>query len=115
MVEAPDLDRAVFVRCLGVPRDMPEPRRRYGGGLDIDDNDDNDEDELDRMDVRFGEVEVLCGFTGEVHGGGDEEDVAMRGHGGGGEKVVKMRRGEIWMVRWSAVKEMFARGVVELV
>lgn len=115
MVEGPDLEKPVFVRCLGVAEEGtggPRVRGRGGYGAGLDSDDDDDEDAGD-TGTKWGEVEVSCGFTGAAE---DDEDATMRGAGGGGgERVVKMKRGEVWMMRWSAVREAFARGEVELI
>lgn len=135
MVEGPDLDAAVWVRCLGV---SGKGRRGRGGrgernGLESDDDEDDDGQEDGRvvLDARtgggktYGDVEISCGWVaGERRG----EDEVMGGYSGtlagsrrsasapgpGGERVAKMRRGDIWLVRWSGVRDAVARGECEL-
>ena len=110
MVEGPDVDKAVFVRCLGIRNAANGPSHRRYRGLDEDDEVEDDENET------FKPVDVSCGYSGADE---DEQNVsrsmrAARTRNEGGEKVISMRRGEIWIVRWSGVRDAVARGECEL-
>lgn len=99
MVEGPDLDKAVFVRCLGLRR---SGRSREDYGLP--------EDDMDEAESS-GTVEVSCGFVSA----GASSDPGDRGFASRGEeRTVQMRRGDIWIVRWRSVREAVARGECEL-
>ncbi|KAI9725552.1 MAG: GINS complex subunit [Chrysothrix sp. TS-e1954] len=111
MVEGPDLEQAVFVRCLGIENATNGAWNRRYRGLDEEDEMDDNEPET------FGAVDVSCGFSGSAE---DEQRSsrsarAVRSRDEGGEKIVSMRRGEIWIVRWSGVKDAVARGECELI
>ena len=112
MVEGPDLDTAVFVRCLG--------RWRGHSKKSIAQRSRGFEDEDEDMENAHGEdqyapVEVSCGYT--AHPTDQNED----GVGGENPRVPieerreLMRRGDIWIVRWKSVREAVARGECELV
>ena len=101
MIEGPDLDKAVFVRCLGVKRS----NRRFAG-FDAEDEDMNGLDEADAYDS----VEVSCGFTNTEEGTQDGARIPN-----GAERFVNMQRGDIWIVRWRSVRESVARGECELI
>lgn len=107
MVEGPDLDKAVFVRCLGARRRVTDARRRAEMQDSVREDEEMDED----ADVweDYGPVEAACGFT---ETGDADEDEASRGFSG--ERTVQMRRGDIWIVRWRGVREAVARGECEL-
>ncbi|KAI9668450.1 MAG: GINS complex subunit [Alyxoria varia] len=123
MVGEPDADKAVFVRCVGFPSSntsAPRKKRRGGNVPAMGFGDDEDSD-VDMDEIGGGEggeevVEVSCGFTPLRTNDreGDDEEGETRDTGGR-EKTVRMRRGEIWVVRWMGVREMVARGAVELV
>ena len=122
MVEGPDLDKAVFVRCLGIPPPDAGTRRNGIGGWRPEDDDEDDElrDAGAKEDASFGTVEVSCGYT---ETGGEDIDMADAAVGGSrrtraagaGEKVIGMRRGDIWIVRWSGVRDAVAKGWCELI
>jgi hypothetical protein len=136
MVEGPDLDKAVWVRCLGVPQQEDSSRRRRreydaeadlmdGGGVVVDRK---TEEELRRGDEsdRWRPVDVSCGFTSASKDDADDTDGpsqysnTQRSRRSGrstdhGERVVQMRRGEIWLLRWSSVREAVTRGECELI
>jgi len=138
MVEGPDLDKAVWVRCLGVAEVTDLNGRRPGAYDAEDDLYDDGKVVMDREEearLKKGNesdawrpVEVSCGFI-SASGEGDEDanmGAASQGYGNtqrsrrsggnvGGEKIVEMRRGEIWLVRWSSVRDAFFRGECELV
>lgn len=129
MVEGPDLDTAVWVRCLGV---RGARSRRGAEGLEEDDSDDEDgdgrvlvdgEDRSNDDAEHFGDVQVSCGWTAGERGHGEGEDTAAfsqasrsqrDGRGPPGERIARMRRGDIWLVRWSGVRDAVARGECEL-
>lgn len=137
MVEGPDLEKAVWVRCLGRPQtDGPNRRRRKAYDAEDDLYDDgrvvmnrDDEEELRRGDESdaWGPVEVSCGYTSASRADEDDDmNGASQGYGstqrsrrsaGGaaGERIVNMRRGEIWLVRWSSVRDAVSRGECELI
>jgi len=128
MVEGPDLDTAVWVRCLGVPGGGQGGRERNGLESDDDGDDDGGRVVLDARDrdrregdgAMYGEVEVSCGWTADERREAADED--MRGTAGtrrsggqsGGERIAKMRRGDVWLVRWSGVRDAVRRGECEL-
>lgn len=101
MIQGPDLDKAVFVRCLGVKRQ----NRRFAGF----DAEDEDMDRLDRADA-YDLVEVSCGFTSTGEATQDGARVPT-----GAERFVHMQRGDIWIVRWRSVRGAVARGECELI
>jgi len=138
MVEGPDLDKAVWVRCLGVPRSRGTNGRRpraYDAEDDLYDDGkvvmDREEEERMRRGEEgdaWGAVEVSCGFMSASGEGGEDADMGAAsqaygstqrsrrlGSDSGGERVVEMRRGEIWLVRWSSVRDAVFRGECELV
>ena len=111
MIEGPDLESAVFVRCLGRWRGhggKNSPRRHQS--CDVE-----DEDEVNGIDGenQYGPIEVSCGYTATAE---DREEDA-----GGGPRIYTeerrelMRRGNIWIVRWSSVREAVTRGECELI
>jgi len=137
MVEGPDLEKAVWVRCLGLPRSQSSRksgRRAYDAEDDLHDGRvvvDREEEEEMRREAEgdaWGPVEVSCGFASASRD--DEEDTDMdasqrygstqrsrrsdRG-AAAGERIVQMRRGEIWLVRWSGVRSAVNRGECELI
>lgn len=102
MVEGPDLDKAVFVRCLGIPKSG----RGYG---EVDLSDDG-MDERDAQDS-YKSLDVSCGFTSST----TSSDPDKRGlRSAGGENTIQMRRDDIWIVRWRSVRQAVARGECEL-
>ncbi|KAL9082855.1 MAG: hypothetical protein Q9159_006145 [Coniocarpon cinnabarinum] len=110
MVEGPDLNAAVFVRCLGRWRGKSgtrRPQRSYEL---------NDEDEdMNGMDGnnRYEPVEVSCGHTGRAE---EQEDSLSGGpRTYTEERRETMHRGDIWIVRWSSVREAVSRGECELI
>ena len=111
MVEGPDLAKAVFVRCLGV---QTVGSRRAWGGLDEDEDDDEMNDNGDNTGA-FGFVEVLCGYTGSDEGDRDMDLDNRRRNTVDEERIVRMRRGEVWLVRWGGVRDAVARGECELI
>ncbi|KAL9057764.1 MAG: hypothetical protein Q9162_002105 [Coniocarpon cinnabarinum] len=110
MVEGPDLNAAVFVRCLGRWQGKSgtrRPQRSYEL---------NDEDEdMNGVDSNnlYEPVEVSCGHTGRT----EEQDDSLSG----GPRIYTeerretMHRGDIWIVRWSSVREAVSRGECELI
>ena len=110
MVGGPNMNTAVFIRCLGRWRGHSGRRRppRHRG-LDIDDEDMNGGPE----EGRYEPVEVSCGYTGQIHD--RVENAADGGRIFTEERREKMRRGDIWIVRWSGVREAIARGECELI
>lgn len=121
MVEGPDLDKAVFVRCLGVPKDTLGSRNERRNLYDFDEDMQDDGDEEKEEDTRFGVVEVSCGFTSspanaQTSANDDPSSSIPRSTPrAAGERTIRMRRGDIWMVRWSSVRDAVARGECELV
>jgi len=138
MVEGPDLDKAVWIRCLGVPQSRGANGRRpraYDAEDDLydDGNVVMDREEEERMrrgedSDAWGPVEVTCGFMSASGKGREDADMgaASQAYGstqrsrrsGGdtvGERIIDMRRGEIWLVRWSSVRDAVFRGECELV
>lgn len=135
MIEGPDLDKAVWVRCLGVPQQEGSSRRHrreYDAEEDLMDGgrvvvDRETEEALRRGDEsdKWRPVEVSCGFTSASRDDADDTDGPSQysstqrsrrsGRSNGGERVVEMRRGEIWLVRWSSVREAVTRGECELI
>lgn len=135
MVEGPDLDKAVWVRCLGVRHSKDTNGRRpraYDAEDDLHDDGrvvmDQEDEERMRRGEDWGPVEVSCGFI-SASGDGDEDadmGTASQGYGStqrsrksggvtGEERVVDMQRGQIWLVRWSSVRDAVFRGECELV
>lgn len=135
MVEGPDLDKAVWIRCLGVAQASGSNGRRpraYDAEDDLYDDgkvvmDKDDEDNMRNGDA-WGPVEISCGFIsasnneddeggarGASQGYGSTQRTQRSGDGAGGERVATMRRGEIWLVRWSSVRDAVFRGECELV
>jgi len=113
MVEGPDVDTVVFVRCLGPNGASQRLRRgREGpgqyGGLEGDDDDEEDERDNDDDD----EVVAISGGYGSVGGEGHARNA--NGSVRGEERIIRMRRGDVWLARWSAVKEAVTQGVCEL-
>lgn len=115
MVEGPDLDRAVFVRCLGIPaHETSNAAVLTRGGLD---------DDMDQRDPprqpRYAAVDISCGHAALSQSGGSGDDPdstqmqAFRQHGA--ERIISMKRGDIWMVRWRSVQDAVAIGHCELV
>lgn len=103
MVEGPDLDKALFVRCLGVKQaSNGTDTRRKNQGFDLQDDDDMD-DAL--TGDEHGKLNVSCGFTGLPGDRGMDD----------GQRRVQMRRGDIWIVRWRGVRDAVARGECELI
>jgi hypothetical protein len=137
MIEGPDLDKAVWVRCLGAPQEEGSSRRNrrreYDAEEDLMDGgrvvvDRETEEELRRGDEsnKWRPVEVSCGFTSASRDDPDSADgptqysSTQRSRRSGrsvsqGERVIEMRRGEIWLVRWSSVRESVTRGECELI
>lgn len=108
MVEGPDMDSAVFVRCLGTLGLREGDRGRRGLR-------DEDEDEDMRRGEERGDGVVVSGGYGSVAGeGGRRGDGGGDEGGRGEERVIRMRRGDVWMVRWSAVREVVVAGECEL-
>lgn len=110
MVEGPDLDKSVFVRCLGV---LNVGSTRTWGGFDEDEDDDEMNGHSDAAGA-FGIVEVSVGST-EREDGDADMDMGDRRRTNTGPRTVRMRRGEIWLVKWSGVRDAVARGECELV
>lgn len=112
MIEGPDLDKAVFVRCLGVQRSGNQgnaARPNAGFGMDMDDMDDV------RTEADYGVVDVSCGFT--ISGTENGVDPSQRDNVRRltEERIEQMRRGDIWIVRWRGVRQAVARGECELI
>ena len=84
MVQGPETKSVIFVRCL------KEEVRVVVPGADGDEEEEEDEDD---------------GFGG---GGRDEMRKKER------EAGTRMRRGEVWVVRWEGVKEAWRKGEVEV-
>lgn len=95
MIEGPDLDKAVFVRCLG-PRQSNDAMTNHS-----------------EQSV----VEVSCGYTQLSAGNQDDDssDSQRQGQRNGAERIVRMRRGDIWVVKWREVRDVVARGECELI
>lgn len=105
MVEGPDLDKAVVVRCLG--------RQRAGAYTDSRGAFDEDEDETVES---FAPVEMINGYAELQAANTAGEDSSSReiSRGQPEERTIRMQRGEIWLVRWSSVREAVASGECEL-
>lgn len=119
MVEGPDVDKAVFVRCLGTPTGTSSSRRNGRAARNDFDDDDMDMND-DVQEEEYRPVSVHCGYTarsdGEEQGNrpGSSQPTQTQTPREDGERIIQMRRGDIWMVRWSAVREAVQRGECEL-
>ena len=111
MVEGPDLDSAVFVRCLGRWRGQSSRiTHRQPQGFDPEDQDMEERN----GDLHYGPIEVSCGYTAPS----EQDDANADGAGirtYTQERTEIMRRGDIWIVRWRNVREAVARGDCELI
>lgn len=119
MVEGPDLDKAVFVRCLGISMgSFARTRNGRAARNDFDDDDMNLNDDI--QEAQYRTVSVHCGYTARSEDEGqpdrpnNSQFTQTQTPREDGERVVEMRRGDIWMVRWSAVREAVQRGECEL-
>lgn len=112
MVEGPDLDSAVFVRCLGQWRGKNAASTSHApSGFDQED------ESMDGIsgDGRYAPVEVSCGYTAPIPDqDGDNADGTQQSIYSE-ERRELMRRGEIWIVRWRSVREAVTRGECELI
>ena len=108
MVEGPDMDTAVFVRCLGRWRGQSRQAASRGPhGFEDDDEGVNG----DHVDSAYGTVEISCGFTATSSNRTTDDTEGTYAD----ERTETMRRGDIWIVRWSSVREAVARGECELI
>ena len=101
MIEGPDLDKAVFVRCLGV--------KKQGRNFEAFETQEEEKGNGDAEET-FGAMDASCGFT-DVS---DSNEDAGQMEGFRGERMIHMRRGDIWVVRWRSVREAIARRECEL-
>lgn len=108
MVEGPDLDKAVVVRCLG--------RRRPGSWQDQVDGHDSEKDAELATAERFAPIDIICGYAELPSQTNADEDAGIAGssRGHAEERRVQMKRGDVWIVRWSSVREAVALGECEL-
>lgn len=115
MVEGPDLDKAVFVRCIGRQRDPTQRSNGQDEGLDNEDEDGDDDHDMDEARNAYAPVEISGGFP-SAPSSSTRERVATQDEGSRtAERRIRMRRGEIWIVRWSSVREAVASGECELI
>lgn len=111
MVEGPDLDSAVFVRCLGRWRG-----RSVAAGSQRSRGFEEDEDMAGvNVDSHYAPVEVSCGYTTPTNDLDDGNAQESRASAYIEERRELMKRGDIWIVRWSSVREVVARGECELI
>lgn len=116
MVEGPDLDTVVFVRCLGpigVGRRAQRRRDGYGRYGALEGHEDDEAVDADERDNKADDdVVAVSGGYGSVRG----EDNARNADGSvrGEARIIRMRRGDVWLVRWSAVREAVIQGVCQL-
>ena len=103
MVVGPDLDKAVFVRCLGA--------RKIKTAFDGFDMEDDEMNGMGGGDM-YEPIDVSCGFT---ENGKEGENVNTGTRQPPTKRRLQMRRGDIWIVRWRGVREAVARGECELV
>lgn len=111
MLEGPDLDKAVFIRCLGVKTSGKRPGAGGDAGFDMNENETIDA----RHEVEYGPVEVSCGYTTALGEEGMDPSQRDDVRGITEERTEQMRRGDIWIVRWRGVREAVARGECELI
>lgn len=116
MVEGPDLDKAVFVRCLGIPAGTGS-RARNGRGALYDFDDDADMND-DMQEEQYRPVVISCGYVAATNDDRARENsmapTQSQSQAQDAERIIDMRRGDIWMVRWSAVRDAVRRGQCEL-
>lgn len=114
MVQGPDIDRAVFVRCLAVPEissvnDNERTLSRHDGAMLLEDW---------RQEYPHGTFKLSYGITTSLNIDDDSSirpSQSTQGRHVSEERVIEMRSGDIWMVRWSAVRGAVMRGVCELI
>lgn len=116
MVEGPDLDKAVFVRCLGAPTGTTSHIRNDRGALD--DFDDNMDMNDDMQEEQYRPVSVSCGYVAAASDDRARENSTIstqsQSQAQDAERIIEMHRGDIWMVRWSAVRDAVRTAECEL-
>lgn len=113
MVEGPDVDKAVFVRCIGRRKASTQlnGHRQY----DFDNDDENDRVVIDDANLHeqalYEGIEVNCGYADANEPDARSNTRTVRN----GQRIAMMKRGEIWLLRWSSVRDAVGMGECELI